>query len=241
MKPILYNARFLVGTLCVFAGLVIPPQLLADTIAVIGTGRVAGALGPRFAEQGHRIVYGSRNPASKKARDLVARTGHNASVTTEKKSVDGADMVLLAVPWTAAETVVKNLGDLSGKIVIDPTNPYRRTADGLAEHTVATSAGELIQGWLPKAYVVKAFNTLTFLTMADPASSGGPVTIPVVGNNDAAKAKVIKLIRSIGLDAIDLGPIRYAHEVEGMLIVWANARFKNTPFDYYLRRTPANR
>ena len=69
--------------------------------------------------------------------------------------------------------MVKNLGDLSGKIVIDPTNPYKRSADGLAEHTVATSAGELIQGWLPKAYVVKAFNTLTFLTMADPATPEG--------------------------------------------------------------------
>ena len=240
MKATLYKARFLVGTLCLLTGLVIPAQLLADTIAIIGTGRVAGALGPRFAEQGHRIVYGSRDPASQKAQDLVVKTGHNAAVTTDKKAVEGADMVLLAVPWTAAESVVKNLGDLSGKIVIDPTNPYKRSADGLAEHTVATSAGELIQGWLPKAYVVKAFNTLTFLTMANPSSSGGPVTIPVVGNNDAAKEKVMKLIKSIGFEAIDLGPIRYAHEVEGMLIVWGNARFKGTPFDYYLRRTPTN-
>lgn len=240
MKTTLSYARILIAGILLAAGLATPAQLLADTIAVIGTGRVAGALGPRFAEQGHRIVYGSRNPASKKAQDLVARTGNMASVTTQKKSVADADMVLLAVPWSAAESVVKNLGDLSGKIVIDPTNPYKRTEDGYAEHTVETSAGELIQGWLPKAHVVKAFNTLTFLTMADPASSGGPVTIPVVGNDEAAKERVMKLIESIGLQAVDLGPIRYAHEVEGMLIVWANARFKGNPFDYYMRPVPGN-
>lgn len=76
--------------------------------------------------------------------------------------------------------------------------------------------------------------------MAEPQSSGGPVTIPIVGNNDAAKATVAKMIEGIGMEAIDLGPIQYAHEVEGMLIVWANARLSGNPFDYHLRRTPAN-
>jgi len=77
--------------------------------------------------------------------------------------------------------------------------------------------------------------------MADPASSGGPVTIPLVGNDPEAKAVIAGLVESIGLEAMDLGPIQYAHEVEGMLIVWANARLSGKPFDYHLRRTtPAN-
>lgn len=241
MKAKMYYAGILMGVFCALACLTAAPQLQAETIAIIGTGHVAGALGPQFARQGNRIVYGSRNPASKKAQAVVAKTGANASVTTEQKAVIGADIVVLAVPWKAAKTVVKRLGDLAGKIVIDPTNPYRLTKDGYAEHTVPTSAGQLIQGWLPKAHVVKAFNTLTYLTMADPASSGGPVTIPVVGNDAAAKATVMKLIKSIGFQAADLGPIRYAHEVEGMLIVWANARIHGRPFDYYLRPTPRRR
>lgn len=240
MKAIIFLTRNLAITLGVIVCLAIPTQLFADTIAIIGTGRVAGALGPSFAKQGHTIIYGSRNPDSDKAQALVTRTGANASATGQQEAADRADIVILAVPWTAAESVVKSLGDLAGKIIIDPTNPYKRTAAGLAEHTVDTSAGELIQGWLPKAHIVKAFNTLTFLTMADPGSSGGPVTIPVVGNDETAKARVIKLIESIGLEAIDLGPIQYAHEVEGMLIVWANARLSGRPFDYYLRRTPPN-
>lgn len=241
MKAKIYYAGFLMGVFCSLACLTAAPQVQAETIAIIGTGHVAGALGPQFARQGNRIIYGSRTPASKKAQAIVAKTGANASVTSERKSVIGADIVVLAVPWTAAKTVVKRLGDLAGKIVIDPTNPYKMIGGGLVEHTVKTSAGELIQKWLPKAHVVKAFNTLTYLTMADPSIAGGPVTIPVVGNDPAAKATVMKLINSIGFQAADLGPIRYAHEVEGMLVLWANARLSGHPFDYYLRPTPPRR
>ena len=241
MNSTAISTRNIINLLCLIAGLLLPAQLLAETIAIIGTGRVASALGPRFAEQGHRIIYGSRDPESSKARELVARTSAGAVVTTQADAASQADIVLLAVPWTVTEAVVKGLGDLSGKIVIDPTNPYQRTAAGLAEHTVATSAGEMIQGWLPDARVVKAFNTLSSLTMADPASSGGPVTIPLVGNDPEAKAVIAGLVESIGLEAMDLGPIQYAHEVEGLLIVWANARLSGKPFDYHLRRTtPAN-
>jgi hypothetical protein len=221
-------------------GMALTAQVAADTMAIIGTGRVAGALGPRLAGLGHRVVYGSRDPAGDKARELAARTGANASVTAPAEAAAQADIILLAVPWTAVESVIKGLGNLSGKIVIDPTNPYRRTEAGLAEHTVDSSAGEMIQGWLPQARVVKAFNTLSYLTMAEPGSAGGPVTIPLVGDDAEAKAAVARLVEGLGMEPMDLGPIRYAHEVEGMLIVWANARLAGRPFDYHLRRAPGN-
>jgi hypothetical protein len=211
---------------------------VADTIAIIGTGRVASALGPQFAKQGHRIIYGSREPDRDEVRDLVARTHETASALPSADAVRQADIVVLAVPWTAAEAVVKSLGDLSGKIVIDPTNPYNRGEAGLARLVVETSAGELIQGWAPGAKVVKAFNTMSSTVMADPASAGGPVTVPMVGDDDEAKAKVATIIEGMGLEVIDLGPIRYAHVVEGMLVVWANARFLGHPFNFYLRPQP---
>ena len=208
----------------------------AETIALIGTGNVAGALGPEFAMQGHDIIYGSRNPSRAEVTELVARTGGNAFATGQAAAAAQADIVVIAVPGDVAEEVVASLGDLSGKIIIDPTNRVGPGDDGFMMHTVATSNAELIQALAPDAYVVKAFNTLNFRTMIDPDSSGGPVTIPLVGNNAAAKATVAALVEGMDLEPIDLGPVRFAHVLEGMLVIWINGRSAGTPYDYYLRQ-----
>ena len=221
------------------ASLAAPAPVAADTIAVIGTGQVARALGPEFAAQGHEIIYGSRKPSRDEVKKLLARTGHGASATTPADAAKDADIVVLAVPGMLVEQITKSLGDLSGKIIIDPTNPLQRGDDGLFEFGVETSNAELIQAITPHAYVVKAFNTLNWRTMIDPGTSGGPVSIPLVGDNDEAKAVVASLVEGMDLEAIDLGPLRHAHFVEGMLILWINNRnVGNQPFDYYLRKVP---
>lgn len=213
--------------------------VLAENIAIIGTGQVAGALGPEFAEQGHTITYGSRDPARADVTDLVARTGNGASAMSPQEAASSATIVVLAVPGDLVESITKDLGDLSGKIIIDPTNPLRRTEDGLFEMAIDTSNGEIIQAAAPDAHVVKAFNALNWRTMVDPESSGGPVSIPLVGNDAAAKAVVADLVTKMGLEPIDLGPIQHARHVEGMLILWINNRFADLgePFEYHLRKT----
>src|SRR5687767_15225522 len=127
----------------------------AAKIAVIGTGNVGSALGPEFAALGHTIVYGSRTPNEKDVQDLVAKTGHGATATTQPEAVKGADMVLLAVPGNLAEEITKSLGDLSGKIIIDPTNRVNRnTTDGYNNHDVpGGSNAELVQKAAPGAKV----------------------------------------------------------------------------------------
>jgi len=233
------NLLVKIGIFMLIAGFVGTPPVSADTIAVIGTGSVAKALGPEFAALGHDIVYGSRDPARDSVKELVARTGHGATATTPAEAASAASIVVLAVPGDAIEAVVKSLGDLSGKIIVDPTNAIGEDEDGFFKMMVHTSNAELIQGWAPDAYVVKAFNTLNWRTMVDPDSAGGPVSIPLVGDSIEAKATVAALVSGIGLEPIDLGPVRYAHYVEGMLIVWINNRFAGgDAFDFYLRRVP---
>ena len=210
---------------------------VADTIAIIGTGNVAGALGPEFAAQGHDIIYGSREPDREDVVALVERTGGNASAMTQTEAVVGADMVVLAVPGTVAEEVAGSLGDLSGKIIIDPTNRVARGDDGFTRYTMEMSNAELIQAAAPGATVVKAFNTLNFRTMIDP---GGPVTIPLVGDYAEAKARVAELVAGMGLEPMDVGPLSGAHVLEGMLAIWINARSAGTPYDYHFRRTGTN-
>ena len=208
----------------------------AATIAVIGTGEVGGALGPEFAAQGHTIVYGSRDPQRGEVKELVEKTGDLASATTPAEAAAKADIVVLAVPGLMVEEITKSLGDLSGKIIIDPTNPLERRMNRL-EHAVDTSNAEIIQAAAPGAYVVKAFNTLNWKTMVDPSSAGGPVSIPLVGDNGRAKKIVAELVAGMGLEPIDVGPLRDARWVEGMLILWINNRYgdKRTSFDYHLR------
>ncbi len=210
----------------------------AETIAVIGTGNVAGALGPAFAKQGHTIVYGSRDPTSESAQALVARTGDSASVTNSSTAVVDADIVVLAVPGLMVDEITRGLGDLSGKIIIDPTNPLNRTSDGFFMHASETSNTEIIQAAAPDAFVVKAFNTLNWKTMVDPESSGGPVSIPLAGNSADAKKTVAVLVENMGLQPIDVGPVEHAIWLEGMLMLWINNQYVNGPaFDFDLRET----
>jgi predicted dinucleotide-binding enzyme len=213
---------------------------LAAKIAVIGTGNVGSALGPEFAALGHTIVYGSRTPNDKDVQDLVAKTGRGATATTQPEAVKGADMVLLAVPGNLAVQITQSLGDLSGKIIIDPTNRVNRnTSDGYANHDVpGGSNAELIQAAAPGAKVVKAFNTLNWTKMVDPQSSGGPVSIPIVGDDADARAAVAELVKGMGLEPVDLGPLRFANTLEEMLVIWANARSHGAAYNYHLRPEP---
>ena len=219
------------------ASLVLAAPVFGDTIAVIGTGDVGSALGPEFAAQGHTIVYGSREPDRSKVIELVGRTGDLASATKPPEAAAQADIVVLAVPGLLVEEITRSLGDLSGKIIIDPTNPLERRENRL-EHAAATSNAEIIQAAAPGANVVKAFNTLNWRTMVDPASAGGPVSIPLAGDSGPAKDRVAELITGMGLEPIDVGPLRDARWVEGMLILWINNRYGSDrpSFDYHLRR-----
>jgi NADPH-dependent F420 reductase len=201
-----------------------PHVAAAETIALIGTGNVGAALGRRFAEQGHTVVYGSRNPADADVAELVRVTGHGAVALTPAAAAARSRVVVVAVPWTAAEDVVRGLGDLSGKIVVDPTNPRVAAADGFADYPpLPDSNAERIARLAPNAAVVKAFSTLGAETMLDPTLANGPVTIPLVGDDRAAKEVIGTLAREIGLEAVDVGPLRHARIIEGLHYLRANA------------------
>jgi NADPH-dependent F420 reductase len=231
-----FRAVILVSFACA-ALLAVPVNAPAETIALIGTGNVGGALGRRFAENGHDVVYGSRDPLAADVVALVGQTGHGAVALPPAEAAARSRVVVLAVPWSAAEEVVRGLGDLSGKILVDPTNPRVMASDGFADYPPALeeeSNAERIARLAPDAEVVKAFSTLGFETMLDPGVAEGPVTIPLVGDDRAAKALVGDLAREIGLEAVDVGPLRHARIIEGLHYLRANAL--GGRINYYFRR-----
>ena len=102
-----------------------------ETIALIGTGDFGNSFGPRLAALGYPIVYGSRNPESDKVKALLKKTGHGATATTQKDAAQQGDIVMLLLPWPAMETITQNLGDMSGKVLIDVSwPPVEITDDG---------------------------------------------------------------------------------------------------------------
>ena len=227
-----HPARRLVLSLIALSGFFGAAAASADTIAIIGTGNVANVLGPGFAGLGHDIVYGSREPARGDVQELVQRTGAGATVRLPADAVRDADIVVLAVPGTVVAEVVESLGDLSGKIIIDPTNPTRTNEQGLRISAVATSNGEIIQQLAPDAFVVKAFNTMGTPTMGNPEAFNAPIAVPLVGNDTAAKETVAELARGIGLEPQDVGPIRFSRTVEGMLLLLIYARGQGSSVDF---------
>lgn len=213
-----------------------PPK---DTVAVLGTGDMGDSFGPRLAALGYRVIYGSRNPASDKVMALVALTGHDSSATTQMEAAQQADIVLLALPWPAMETVTQNLGDLSGKVLIDMSWPPSEIAeDGYYEFTIKTSAAEMIQGWNPDALVAKAFLTIGSNVIDDPSTANGPVTIPIASDSRIAKEKTARIAVDLGLDAVDAGPLRYARNIEALtqIMMVPYLQDRDMAWDFYFPR-----
>ena len=186
MKAISEHAKQILAILVIVSSTAFAQVSLADTIAMIGTGNVGSALGKNWSQRGHTIVYGSRNPASESVQALVAETGNNASATTQAEAVEGADVVVVAVPWEVGEEVVAALGDLSGKIVIDPTNPRDVSDEGLSVPPSIESNTEKFKKLAPDAYFAKSFNHMPASFMVDPDKVPG-FYVSVAGDEQAVK------------------------------------------------------
>jgi predicted dinucleotide-binding enzyme len=208
-------------------------------VAIIGTGDMGDSLGPRFAELGYQVVFGSREPDGEKAQNAVQLTGQGARAVSQRKAAAAGDIVVLAVPWPAMETVAQNLGDLSGKIIIDISFPSRQADDGYYEPMLETSSAEMIQQWNPGARVLKTFALQASYVIDNPNLLGGPVTIPIAGNSRQAKEQVGKIIAAMGLDPVDAGPLRLARELEAMQRLYGVPFFqrREEAWEFYFRRS----
>jgi predicted dinucleotide-binding enzyme len=237
-------------TICIFAVLVLfslgaPDATSADpvepkpVVAIIGTGDMGDSLGPRFAELGYTVIFGSRHPEGEKAQRVARQTGPNARVTTQREAAQAGDIVILAVPWPAMETVAQNLGSLDNKIVIDISFPHKQADDGYYEPMVETSSAEMIQKWNPGARVMKTFALQASYVIDDPGVVGGPVSIPIASDDREAKEQVADIIVAMGLDPVDAGPLRLSRELEAMQRLYGVPFFqrRQAAWEFYFRRS----
>ena len=182
-------------------------------IAIIGAGNVGRALATSFVRAGHTVSIASRDPED--AGTVAAATGA-AVAGSNASAVAAADVIVLATPFSSAEAIAAEIADaVSGKVVIDVTNRMSFGADG-PEIDGSTSNAEELAEFLPGAKVVKAFNTLFASHQSDPIAEGVQLDGYVAGNDTDAKATVLELVASIGLDAVDVGPLDRARQLEGL-------------------------
>jgi predicted dinucleotide-binding enzyme len=172
-------------------------------IGIIGTGKMGTALGRRWAQAGHEVCFGSRDPARAEA---VAQTvGGNTRGGHYSDAVAFGEVLLLSVPWKATQEVVESLGSLQGKVLLECTNNV-----GGDDREAGTT--ELVSQWAKDAKVVKAFNTIFYQVIE---AEHEPLTVFIVGDDDA-KAKVTPLVRDAGFDPLDAGPIDNSHYLDAL-------------------------
>lgn len=193
-------------------------------IGILGIGNVGSALGKRWLEDGHEVVFGVRDPKAEKVQTLLESLGQGARAESVKDAAAWAGIVVLAVPWTSAHDAIRAAGSMEGKILVDCTNPI---ADGLHGLTVGlnTSAGEKVAAWSPGARVVKAFNTTSVRNMIDPHFGSERLTMFICGDDPPAKRVVAALAQQMGFEVCDTGPLYHARYLEPMAMLWVDMAY----------------
>jgi len=194
-------------------------------IAVIGTGGVGAALGMRWSAAGHAVTYGSRGPQSEKVQQLLAKSGPKAAAMPPSDAISGTEVILFAVPWPVARESLIQLGDLTGRTLIDCTNPLLSDMSGI-ELGHVISAGEQIAAWAPGAKVVKAFNCASVKVMLDPKFGDHRATMFYCGDDAAAKLSVRQLIEDIGFDPVDAGSLTSSRYLEPLAMLYIHLAFR---------------
>lgn len=194
-------------------------------IAIIGTGNVGAALGKRWAEAGHDIVFGVRDAASPKAAAAVAAAGARARIADVGKAAKAAAVVVLATPFTGAQAAIAACGDLAGKVVIDCTNPLAPNLGGLTiGHT--DSAAEAVARWAKGAKVVKALNTTGSGNMLNPRYGGESLSMFLCGDDAEAKKLVTGLVAALGFEPVDAGGLTQARYLEPLAMLWISMAYR---------------
>jgi 8-hydroxy-5-deazaflavin:NADPH oxidoreductase len=196
-------------------------------IAIIGTGNVGGTLGTAWAAKGHQIVYGSRNPNDEKIKKLLSAAKGSTAVTIPQ-AIAQCDIILLATPWQGTQETLKSAGDFVGKVLIDAINPLENSEAFLEKGLLVghdTSASEQIAQWAKGAKVVKAFNTIGSMNMANPKFSGQSATMFICGDNPDAKKVAAQLSDDLGFETVDTGPLKNARLLEPLAMLWITLAF----------------
>ena len=195
-------------------------------IGILGSGLMGGKLGTILARAGHEVVF-SYARSERKLKRLAREAGGEARPGTPREATQEADAVLLAVHWSRIRDVLKQAGGLSGKVIATCSLPMN--ADDTALVVGHTSSGaEALARMIPKARVVSAFNTVPSEVLFGVFEARRRATRPSLlycGDDSRSKKITAGLIRDVGFEPVDLGPLRMARYTEPFALLVAQLAY----------------
>jgi 8-hydroxy-5-deazaflavin:NADPH oxidoreductase len=184
-------------------------------IGLIGTGNMSRSLGILWAEQGHDVFWGSRDPS--KAKSVAEFAAHKTKGGTNDEAAEFGEVIFYSVRGVMPSSVLASIDSLAGKVILDCNN--REIPEGFAYGPLmAESLAEELAADIPDAHVVKAFNTMAqevFELSPEPLNTHH-VSVYVCGDNPAARQTAMTLASDIGFHPVDCGPLRSARMLESL-------------------------
>jgi predicted dinucleotide-binding enzyme len=196
-------------------------------IGILGSGLMGGKLGTLFARAGHDVVF-SYARSEQKLKRLARNAQGKARAGTPSDAARDADALLLAVHWSRVDDVLKQAGDVSGRVIVSCALPMN--ADDTALVVAHTSSGaEVLAKKVRKAHVVAAFGTVpseVLFSVFDARRKAGRPSLVYCGDHQSAKEVAAELIRDVGFDPVDAGPLRIARYTEPFTLLVAQLAYE---------------
>ena len=196
-------------------------------IDILGSGLMGGKLGTLFARAGHEVVF-SYARSQEKLNRLARDARGNARAGTPREAAEDADAVLLAVHWSRMDDVLKRAGDLPGKVIVTCSLPMNDDNTELVlAHT--SSGAEALARKVPKARIVSAFNTVpseVLFGVFDARRKAVRPSLVYRGDDSGSKGIAAALIRDLGFDPVDAGPLRIARYTEPFALLVAQLAYE---------------
>ncbi len=196
-------------------------------IGILGSGLMGGKLGTIFARAGHEVVF-SYSRRRKKLEELARDAGGKARAGTPGEAARDAEALLLAVHWSRVDDVLRQTGDLSGKVLVSCSLPMNEHDTELVVGRSSSGAEKLARK-VPRAGVVSAFGTVPSEVLFGVFQARGRVPPPSLvycGDDADAKEVVATLIRDVGFDPVDAGPLRIARYIEPLALLIAQLAYE---------------
>jgi predicted dinucleotide-binding enzyme len=197
-------------------------------IGILGSGLMGGKLGTVFARAGHEVVF-SYSHSPRKLKRLAREAGGRARAGTPREAAANADALVLAVHWTRVGDVLKQAGDLSGKVIVSCSLPMNKEDTRLV--VARTSSGaEALAKKVRKAAVVSAFGTVPsevfFDVFAAKRRRRRRPSLLYCGDDQGAKDVAVRLIRAAGFEPVDAGPLKIARYLEPFTLAMAQLAYE---------------